>query len=133
MIWCCPLHQGDLSGGAEVLVAACCGRTFPIVAGIPDLRLAHPAWVDLESDRRCAEVLASSVPADDVEASVRWVFGRRDGWTTAMIARRTAQVLDAVPKLREESAGWLGRQSTEPGRYSASTSRSSGWWSRAAC
>jgi len=109
MIWCCPLHYGDLTGGPERLVAACCGREFPIVAGIPDLRTAHAAWVDLEDDRRRAAALASAVPANEVEASIRWVFGQRNSWTPEMVQRRTAGVLDAVAKLRDQSTGWLSK------------------------
>ena len=113
MIWCCPLHHGDLTKTGGSLTAACCGREFPVVAGIPDLRTAHAAWVDLDADRRRAEALASAVPDEDVEGSVRWVFARRENWTPAMVNRRTAQVLGGAARLRDERAGWLAPSLTE--------------------
>jgi 2-polyprenyl-3-methyl-5-hydroxy-6-metoxy-1,4-benzoquinol methylase len=107
MLWCCPLHRGALIQREGVLLADCCGATFPLIAGIPDLRTGYASWMDLEDDRRRAADLESSVAAEDVAGSVRWVFGRRPGWTRAMIERRTAQVLEAVAKLHEECRSWL--------------------------
>lgn len=107
MSWCCPHHHGELRPDGSALYAACCGRRFPVVAGIPDLRVDRAAWVDVEEDRRAAVELEGSVPAGDVEGSIRWVFGRRPGWTPEMVARRTRLILDSAERLREESAGWL--------------------------
>ena len=107
MIWCCPLHHGDLTRNGSRLVAACCGLEFPVVAGIPDLRTTHVAWVDFDADRRRAEELSRAVSDDDVEGSVRWVFAQRENWTPDMVNRRTAQVLGGVTRLRDECAGWL--------------------------
>jgi len=107
VIWCCPLHRGDLSAQGDALVAACCGTRFPVVAGIPDLRTTHAAWVGVEDDRSRAAGLAAAVPEHDVEGSVRWVFARREGWTPAMVEHRTRRVLEAPARLREEGIGWL--------------------------
>ena len=107
MLWCCPIHHGALTQRGTDLVADCCSATFPLVAGIPDLRTSHAFWMDLEDDRRRAADLESGVAAEDVAGSVRWVFGRRPGWTKAMIERRTASVMDAVAKLHEDCRSWL--------------------------
>lgn len=108
MIWCCPTHWGPLiSDNHARLRAECCGATFPVVAGIPDLRIAQAAWVDRAEDRQRAEELAAAVPPDDVAGTVRFVFGRRPGWTAAQVERRVEQVLTAADRLREEREAWL--------------------------
>jgi SAM-dependent methyltransferase len=114
-LWCCPLHHGALHAEGDALVAACCGSHFPIVAGIPDLRTQHAAWVDVAKDRERAAALAAAVPEQEVEGSVHWVFGRREGWTSAMVQRRTRRVLEAAARLREEGAGWLRPTRREDG------------------
>jgi 2-polyprenyl-3-methyl-5-hydroxy-6-metoxy-1,4-benzoquinol methylase len=117
MIWRCPLHHGTLhqEPGGHELTAACCGTGFPVIAGIPDFRIAQPSWVDDAEDRRRAEDLVEAVPSGDVEGSIRHVFGRREGWTEVRIERRTRQVLAAVDRLREEVQGWLAPVTTLQG------------------
>jgi SAM-dependent methyltransferase/uncharacterized protein YbaR (Trm112 family) len=51
---CCPICKSDLveSGAPEkALVCGPCGRRFPIVLGIPDLRVFADPYIDIEADR----------------------------------------------------------------------------------
>lgn len=55
----CPQCRADLVTGDVRLDCPGCGRTYPVVAGIPDLRLWSDRYLDLEADRRKAEDLAA--------------------------------------------------------------------------
>lgn len=107
MIWRCPLHHGLLAPLEGALIAECCGGRFPVVAGIPDLRVGHPDWLDHDKDRYQAETLSAAVPPEDVAGSVEWVFRQRPSWSETMVAHRTSQVLGASDRLRLESSQWL--------------------------
>jgi SAM-dependent methyltransferase len=51
---CCPHCRGALEGAAEGpdgLRCAACERCFPVIAGIPDLRVFPDPYIDVEADR----------------------------------------------------------------------------------
>lgn len=54
----CPLCRLTLSSSGGGLTCEACGRHYPVVAGIPDLRLSSDRYLDLEADRRKAHDLA---------------------------------------------------------------------------
>lgn len=54
----CPCCRGLLREGHD-LHCPRCGRTFPVVAGIPDLRVRSDRYLDLDTDRRKATDLAA--------------------------------------------------------------------------
>lgn len=115
MIWCCPIHHGDLTAHLTVLRAECCGREFPLVEGIPDLRVTGLAWLNFAEDLQAARMLAAKVPASDVAGSIRAVFVRRRRWTAERIAQRTAMTLAIAAKMRGEWHGWLSEAGSHPG------------------
>jgi 2-polyprenyl-3-methyl-5-hydroxy-6-metoxy-1,4-benzoquinol methylase len=86
---------------------AACSRPFPVVAGIPDLRLELPSWIDIAEDRRRALALADAVGPIDAEGAVRFVFANRPGWDERVVERRVRQVLELPGRLREETEDWL--------------------------
>lgn len=49
----------ELARHADGLRCAACRRSYPIVVGIPDLRVRGDAYLSIEDDRRKAEALAS--------------------------------------------------------------------------
>lgn len=53
----CPSCHGELDAASGLLSCPECRRTFPIVAGIPDLRLVADRYLSLEDDRAKAEAL----------------------------------------------------------------------------
>jgi SAM-dependent methyltransferase len=61
--WVCPACLGPLSEGE----CAGCGRGFPVVAGLPDLRIASDRFLGLPGERAKAERLAQLAPALDLE------------------------------------------------------------------
>ncbi len=53
----CPACRGSLEGGTNALSCATCRRSYPILFGIPDLRLSGDRYLDLDADRaRAAEL-----------------------------------------------------------------------------
>jgi SAM-dependent methyltransferase len=84
---------------------------FPVIVGIPDLRVDIPAWVDLETDRQRAQALAarSNAPA---AALVGEVFRSRGGSSEREAAHRTATVLEGIGHLGDELDDWLSAATT---------------------
>lgn len=115
MLWCCPTHHGTLILEASQLRAECCGRVFPVVEGIPDLRVAHTAWIDFDDDLEAAPTLSATIPREDVPASVRAVFARRPGWSAERVTERTSRTLAFADRMREEWQGWLASTATHSG------------------
>jgi len=70
MIWRCPYCIGSLHDEYASLRCGACCRTFPVFDGIPDLRTAHPSWIDLTAEHSYARKLL----AEQMEASPEeWV------------------------------------------------------------
>jgi len=79
MLWrgiqiCCPSCKGELEqlrGSEERLHCGSCDRDFPVVLGIPDLRVFSDPYVDVETDhdkgRRVAERLDSTTFPELIE------------------------------------------------------------------
>jgi ubiquinone/menaquinone biosynthesis C-methylase UbiE/uncharacterized protein YbaR (Trm112 family) len=51
----CPLCKGKLTARAERFACASCGKSYPIVLGIPDLRIYEDPLIPLEDDYRKGE------------------------------------------------------------------------------
>jgi SAM-dependent methyltransferase len=49
---CCPHCHGELEAADTDLRCLSCSRCFPVVAGIPDLRVFPDPYIDMESDRK---------------------------------------------------------------------------------
>src|SRR5574338_1481858 len=45
-LWRCPRCRGLLEEIAKSLACENCRRAFPVIDGIPDLRLSIPSWID---------------------------------------------------------------------------------------
>jgi len=54
----CPACRGPLEDRTSTLGCAACAASYPVVAGIPDLRLRPDRYLDLEGDRAKARELA---------------------------------------------------------------------------
>ena len=55
---CCPVCREDLAECSQELACSGCGRRFPVVAGIPDLRVFPDPYIGLEEDRKKGALLA---------------------------------------------------------------------------
>ncbi|MFQ5435158.1 MAG: methyltransferase domain-containing protein, partial [Anaerolineae bacterium] len=63
---CCPDCRGDLTAVVSTAVSpeewACadCGRRYPVIAGIPDLRVFPDPYIEMEPDRDKGRMLAEA-------------------------------------------------------------------------
>ena len=106
-VFCCPRCHGTLRPDAESL-RCLCGSVYPVIGGIPDLRLAGASWIDYEEDRRTARNLLEKFAGAGPEAIIEHIFAARGGnWTEDRVRWRTRQVLEAPDRLRHEIRGWL--------------------------
>jgi SAM-dependent methyltransferase len=104
--WRCPRCRGALDGADASVRCLGCGASYDVVDGIPDLRVAAPAWVDFDRDKADARRLAAMTGAS-AEALAREVFGARPHWTEARVAFRTRQVLEGPARAAREIETWL--------------------------
>jgi ubiquinone/menaquinone biosynthesis C-methylase UbiE/uncharacterized protein YbaR (Trm112 family) len=70
----CPHCKVILTHGAEELVCDGCGRHYPIVCGIPDLRVAPDPYIGFDEDRDKARKLFEHAKQTDFEGLVRFYF-----------------------------------------------------------
>jgi SAM-dependent methyltransferase len=70
----CPHCRVLVSHHAEELACESCGRRYPIVCGIPDLRVAPDPYIGLEEDREKARRLFEEAKRTDFEGLVRFYF-----------------------------------------------------------
>ncbi|MGH7552431.1 MAG: Trm112 family protein [Longimicrobiales bacterium] len=108
----CPVCHGDLAEeSATALRCAACGHNFPVIAGIPDLRLESGPYISLEADRAKALLLERECAGLDFAGSVQ----------------RYYELADAVPAFQARrfirSLSWPRQHGT---RAWASTSRCAG-------
>jgi SAM-dependent methyltransferase len=101
----CPRCRGALEDEDASLRCAGCSAEYPVVAGIPDLRVAPDPWIGLEDDRAKALEVDAASRGEDLEGAVR-AYWRLTPSTPADQAERFVQhVLRAEGRSRE----WLDR------------------------
>lgn len=105
--WCCPWCKGALGQSAAALDCRACGRHYPVIGGVVDLRVDALCSFDLAEDRRRVTAFLEDIDGLDAAASVRQVFARRAGWSEELIDLRTTHVLRAPEHLAAELSGWL--------------------------
>jgi len=108
-VWCCPICRGRLAVEVRDTRLSCvrCGTPFEVYAGIPDLRVSRPSWVDADADRDAALRLDRDTRALSLDAVVRRVFAHQPHRSAAEIDYRVRQVLASPGRLRKQVNGWL--------------------------
>ena len=116
-VWCCPICQGRLAVEVRDTRLSCvrCGTPFEVYAGIPDLRVSRPSWVDAEADRDAALRLDRDTRALSLDAVVRRVFAHQPHRSAAEVDYRVRQVLASPGRLRKQVNGWLRDVALTPG------------------
>jgi len=116
-VWCCPVCRGRLAVEVKEARLSCtrCGTPFEVFAGIPDLRVSRPSWVNVDADREAALQLDRDTRGMSLEAVVRRVFARQPQRTDAEADYRVRQVLASPGRLRRQVQGWLRDVALTPG------------------
>lgn len=114
MLWRCPRCRGSLEPGPTTLACHGCAARYPMIGGIPDLRLPGSSWIDQDADRIAAAELAARTDASAADL-IRAVFAARRGWTSTRIDSRTREVLTAPRQLQAQLDDWLSPVVSAPG------------------
>jgi SAM-dependent methyltransferase len=116
-VWCCPICRGRLAVEARDTRLACvrCGTPFEMFAGIPDLRVARPSWVNVDTDREAALRLERDTRGMALESVVRRIFSSQEHRTDAEVDYRVRQVVASPSRLRRQVHGWLRNVALTPG------------------
>jgi ubiquinone/menaquinone biosynthesis C-methylase UbiE/uncharacterized protein YbaR (Trm112 family) len=70
----CPLCKGDLSAAPLALICAGCRKTYPIISGIPDLRVYEDHLIPLQDDYRKSEKILAKAATLSFAELVRYYW-----------------------------------------------------------
>ncbi|HEY6929573.1 MAG TPA: methyltransferase domain-containing protein [Thermoanaerobaculia bacterium] len=97
----CPACGGALAERSDALVCASCGRSYPILFGIPDLRLTGDRYLSLEEDRRRAqELFDAAAKGRSFEELLAFYWEKTESTPPAIAARHIAGVRRSVDESR---------------------------------
>ncbi|HEX7254120.1 MAG TPA: methyltransferase domain-containing protein, partial [Thermoanaerobaculia bacterium] len=97
----CPACGGALTERSDALVCASCGRSYPILFGIPDLRLKGDRYLSLEDDRRRAqELFDAAEKGRSFEELLTFYWEKTESTPPAIAARHIAGVRRSVDESR---------------------------------
>src|SRR5260221_9951747 len=85
--YCCPTCRGELQGDAQAYRCDACSRTYPILFGIPDFRIAPDPHADFEEDRHKANQLIERYPHTDFDGLLEYYWSITPA-TPATLAKR---------------------------------------------
>ncbi len=94
-----------------------CDQTYPVVDGVPDLRIQSMCDFDLEEDRAQVLEFMSGEADSDAASLVRKVFSSRPEWSEELVEFRTAVVVGAPGRLVPELEGWLSEVTRGAGPF----------------
>lgn len=98
----CPRCQGEMNAEGESWWCPKCAAAYPVVAGLPDLRVSADPWLSLEADRAKGLRLLNEAPVTFAEA-VRYYWQI----TPSTPALQAARHIDHVLAAEERSRTWL--------------------------
>ncbi len=112
--WICPLCHGALSPKPHMVHCASCDRGYPLVAEMPDFRMAEAAWIDFGRDRDRAHQIDEIVRTKGLEAAIFDVFRTSRGFSERKSRFRAAQVRVGADKYDRQLDDWLSIIRAEP-------------------
>jgi ubiquinone/menaquinone biosynthesis C-methylase UbiE/uncharacterized protein YbaR (Trm112 family) len=107
----CPRCRGPLAEWPAAWACEKCRTSYPIVAGIPDFRVAPDPWIGLEEDRVKALRLDERTREMDFEAAVREYWAITPSTPAPQAERFVRHVLGAADRSRQ----WLAAADAEDG------------------
>jgi SAM-dependent methyltransferase len=109
----CPVCRGSLATEGSALGCRPCARLFPIIAGIPDLRVEPDPWIGLDDDRRKALRVLDEAEGLDFEGHVRTYWRLTPETSPEQAERFTEHVLAAA----ERTSEWLSMDQDDGGGF----------------
>ena len=92
----CPACRGTLAATRDALTCSACQRDYPIIAGIPDLRLDSDPYIGIGADREKAAHLARAAATRSFDAMLRYYYDITPEDPPDLAARWTARALVEV-------------------------------------
>jgi SAM-dependent methyltransferase len=71
---CCPICRHDLVRSGEELSCTECPRRYPIIAGIPDLRIFADPYIDIDADRKKGLGLAARLDEETLSSLIDYYY-----------------------------------------------------------
>lgn len=97
----CPGCGGELAERPDALACVSCGRSYPILFGIPDLRLTGDRYLSLEEDRRRArELFDAAAQGRSFEELLAFYWEKTESTPPPIAARHVAGVRRGVEESR---------------------------------
>lgn len=118
----CPRCRGELQPpGAAPDELRCdgCGTTYPVVLGIPDLRIFPDPYIDLAADRAKGRHLAERFADFDFRGLVDFYYRITPAVTPAQARQFTRGLLAGVPRAEAALAQWEAAGASDSGPASA--------------
>ncbi len=106
---CCPKCHAPLVDRADRLVCTKCTAAFPVVGGLPDLRVSPDPWLAMDADRAKGLRVATEAPPG-FEAAVRYYWAITPDTPTHLADRHIHHVLHAEVRTTE----WLATLEPPP-------------------
>jgi SAM-dependent methyltransferase len=111
---CCPVCRADLESGPELSCRGC-GRRFPVIAGIPDLRVFSDPYIGIEDDRKKGARLAERLDRETFSTLVDYYYS-----TTSVVPPRHARIykrglMAAGARAGVSLEGWERSSAAAPG------------------
>lgn len=78
---CCPVCKGNLceqTKDKEQLICEHCNKTYPVILGIPDLRVFPDPYIDFEADREKGRHVAEQFDEHDFPGLIDYYYGITD-------------------------------------------------------
>ena len=107
----CPRCRAPLARAADTLSCTGCPHTYPIVLGIPDLRVFPDPWIPFEGDREKARLLADLARDLSLEATVRAYWSLTPGTPKPQAERFVRYVVSGESRARD----WLAQVNAAEG------------------
>lgn len=98
----CPRCRHEMNAEGEAWWCPECATAYPVIAGLPDLRVMADPWLSIEADRAKGRRLLDEAPLSFAEA-VRYYWQITPSTPAPQAARHIGHVLDAEQRDRE----WL--------------------------
>jgi SAM-dependent methyltransferase len=110
--WVCPTCRSDLDADDAALHCGQCQVRYPVIAGIPDLRVGPDPWIGLVEDRRKALRLEAETAGLGLEDALRVYWAM----TPETPPDRAARFIEHVLAAESRSRDWLRQVAVEAPR-----------------